>query len=135
MTTHWKQSDATERRTHPALHGGDGAIVRRPLFREQSRLPVKLDAWELAPGVSEGRHTHGGPRSPDATDYDPRPLEEIYYFLEGRGVMWIGAEDVPVAAGDAVLVPPGVDHGFRNTGTGPLRLVLLWGEPQAADSA
>ena len=39
---------------------------------------------------------------------------------------------VPVTAGDAVLVPPGVDHGFRNTGTEPLRLILLWGEPQAA---
>ena len=47
--------------------------------------------------------------------------------------MWIDGEDVPVTAGDAVMVPPGVDHGFRNTGTEPLRLILLWGEPQAAD--
>jgi oxalate decarboxylase/phosphoglucose isomerase-like protein (cupin superfamily) len=36
-----------------------------------------------------------------------------------------------VARGDAVLVPSGIDHGLYNTGTEPLRLVLLWGEPQA----
>jgi len=36
--------------------------------------------WELDPGTSEGRHTHG----------EERPLEELYYFLEGQGVMWMG---------------------------------------------
>jgi oxalate decarboxylase/phosphoglucose isomerase-like protein (cupin superfamily) len=30
-----------------------------------------------------------------------------------------------------MLVPPGIDHGFANTGTEPLRLVLLFGEPRA----
>jgi mannose-6-phosphate isomerase-like protein (cupin superfamily) len=36
--------------------------------------------------------------------------------------------------GAAVLVPPGVDHGLFNTGSEPLRLVLLFGEPQSAAS-
>lgn len=111
------------------MHGGEGVIVRRSFFREQSRLPIRLDVWELAPDVSEGRHTHGGPT---ATLGDERPLEEIYYFLQGSGVMWVDGEEEPVQAGDAVLVPPGVDHGFRNTGTEPLRLVLIWGEPEGA---
>ena len=31
--------------------------------------------------------------------------------------------------GDAVLVPPGVGHGPGNAGKGPLKLVLIWGEP------
>lgn len=129
MPAYWKQSDTTDLREHPAMHGGDGVIVRRSFFREQSQLAVKFDIWELAPGASEGGHTHGGAH-PSAGD--ERPLEEIYYFLQGSGTMWINGEDVPVAAGDAVMVPPGVEHGFRNTGTEPLRLVLLWGPPQAA---
>lgn len=129
MPTYWKQSDSTDLREHAAMHGGDGVIVRRSFFREQSQLAVRFDVWELAPGVSEGSHTHGGA---SASDGDERPLEEIYYFLQGSGVMWMDGEDVPVTAGDAVMVPPGVDHGFRNTGTEPLRLVLLWGPPQAA---
>lgn len=115
------------------MHGGDGTIVRRSFFRGRSRLAIQLDVWELPPGVSEGRHTHGGERPPHAVDYGERPLEEIYYFLQGRGVMWIDGEEISVAAGDAVLVPPGVDHGFRNAGSEPLRVMLLWGEPRAAD--
>jgi mannose-6-phosphate isomerase-like protein (cupin superfamily) len=125
--TYWKQSDRTDLRHHKSMHGGDGVIVRRPFFREQSRLPIKLDVWELAPGVSEGGHTHGGP---SATSGDERPLEEIYYFLQGSGILWADGEDVPVQAGDAVLVPPGVNHGFRNTGSEPLRVLLLWGETE-----
>ena len=56
-------------------------------------------------------------------------LEELYYFLEGEGVMWADGEDVPVKGGDAVLAPEGSDHGFRNTGHSPLKLVILWGKP------
>ena len=43
--------------------------------------------------------------------------------------MWMDGDDVPVAAGDAVLVPLEVDHGFRNTGSSPLKLMIVWGTP------
>ena len=43
--------------------------------------------------------------------------------------MWADGEDVPVRAGDAVLAPEGSDHGFRNTGRGPLKLVSCGGSP------
>lgn len=45
-------------------------------------------------------------------------------------MMWIEGEEIPVTAGDAILVPPGVDHGFRNIGDEPLWLVLLFGKPR-----
>jgi len=75
--------------------------------------------WKQDPGVSEGSHVHGNDRA----------LEEFYYFPEGEGRMWIDGEDLAVSAGDAVLVPQGADHGFRNTGSRPPRLVLIWGRP------
>jgi mannose-6-phosphate isomerase-like protein (cupin superfamily) len=28
---------------------------------------------------------------------------------------------------DALMVPPKVDHGIRNTGTGPLKMMIVWG--------
>ena len=122
--TYWKQTDASDVRHHEAIHEGVGTIVRRMFFREESRLPIRFDIWELPPGASEGDHTHGGA---DAS----RPLEEIYYFLGGNGMMRIAGEEVAVTGGDAIMVPPGVDHGLYNTGSEPLRLVLLWGEPRA----
>jgi mannose-6-phosphate isomerase-like protein (cupin superfamily) len=91
----------------------------RPFFRGKASLGVNFHIWELDPGVSEGNHIHK----------DDDNYEETYYFLQGQGVMWIDGQDVPVSAGDAILVPPGVDHGFRNTGDEPLRLVLLFGKP------
>ncbi len=119
--TFWKQSDSIDLSLPTSIHAGDGVIRRRLFFREQSRLPVRFDVWELPPGASEGNHVHG----------DDRPLEEIYYVLQGHGAMVIEGEEVPVAPGDAVLVPPGVDHGLYNRGAEPLRLVLLFGEPRA----
>jgi mannose-6-phosphate isomerase-like protein (cupin superfamily) len=117
---YWKQSDSTGVERFEAIHEGAGAIRVREFFREQGRTGVRFHVWELAPGASEGSHVHFGEEG----------YEETYYFLAGRGVMSIDGEEVPVAAGDALLVPPGVDHGLRNTGDGPLRLVLLFGKPR-----
>lgn len=101
------------------IHEGDGEIRTRVFFDGMSRLPAKWAVWELAPGVSEGSHVHDGD---DA-------LEEVYYFLEGSGVMWVDGVDFLVGKGDAVLAPAGSDHGFRNTGSEPLKVLLIWGRP------
>ncbi len=116
---YWKETDSTNVEPYEAMHGGDGTIKMRRFFQGASKVGVNFHVWELDPGVSEGNHVHEGQRD----------LEETYYFMQGEGVMWIEGEDVPVTAGDAILVPPGVDHGFRNTGSGPLRLVVLFGKP------
>jgi mannose-6-phosphate isomerase-like protein (cupin superfamily) len=48
---------------------------------------------------------------------------EVYYILEGRGLMHVGAETAEVAPGQAVYVPPGeVQHIVS---LGPDRLAFL----------
>ncbi len=116
---HYKTSESTATSYTQVIHDGDGEIKTTPFFRDVSRLPVNFAIWELAAGVSEGGHIHKGE---DA-------LEELYYFIEGEGIMWVDGEDLHVMAGDAVLAPAGSDHGFRNTGRTPLKLVILWGKP------
>ena len=115
--SYWKEKDSDGVAAVEGMHDGDGAIKIHDFFGDESRLPIRFQLWELDPGVSEGGHVHSGK---DA-------LEEIYYFLEGSGVMWVDGEDVPIKAGDAIMIPPGPDHGFRNTGDGPLKLVIIWG--------
>jgi quercetin dioxygenase-like cupin family protein len=44
------------------------------------------------------------------------PYEEVYYLLQGRGVMTVGDEEERVRAGDAVWLPYGVSHALRNDG-------------------
>ena len=45
--------------------------------------------------------------------------------------MWMDDEEVSVGPGDAIMAPPGVDHGFRTTGEIPLKLLIIWGPPKA----
>jgi mannose-6-phosphate isomerase-like protein (cupin superfamily) len=44
------------------------------------------------------------------------PYEEIYYLLQGQGLMTVGDDQQPVSAGDAVWLPYGVPHSFLNNG-------------------
>jgi mannose-6-phosphate isomerase-like protein (cupin superfamily) len=48
--------------------------------------------------------------------------DDAFYILEGEMTFLLG--DGPVAAppGTFVLVPPGVEHGFRNDGSVPVRM-------------
>ena len=116
----FKENDSTEVRRVEAIHEGRGSIQVRSFFDGKSRLGTRFHLWELEPGTSEGTHTHE----------EEGALEEIYYFLQGQGRMWIGDDPVAVSAGDAILVPAGVPHGFENNGTSPLRVVLFFGKPQ-----
>jgi mannose-6-phosphate isomerase-like protein (cupin superfamily) len=116
---YYKTSESAVTKLSQAIHEGDGEIIRTPFFGDVSKLPVRYEIWALEPGGSEGRHVHDGQSA----------LEEFYYFIEGEGLMWADGEDIPMTAGDAVLAPEGSDHGFRNTGSEPLKLLIIWGKP------
>lgn len=51
--------------------------------------------------------------------------EEAYFVTEGVLAMTIGGGDFRLEAGDYAHVPPGVSHGYRNSGPGPVRF-LAW---------
>ena len=114
---YWIQKEKDDQKRSEQLHEGEGLIRRRSLFKKESVLPINMEICELSPGVSEGDHIH---------DID-RPLEEIYYLLEGEGVMTIEGEEISVFKNDAVMVPPGVDHGLFNNSDKILKLVIIWG--------
>ncbi|HTX43494.1 MAG TPA: cupin domain-containing protein [Methanocella sp.] len=55
--------------------------------------------------------------------------QEIYYILEGSGVMRLGKDAMPVTPGDAILILPGMPHSVKNTGAGALRIVCICHPP------
>lgn len=61
------------------------------------------------------------------TPHRHQVLEEIYYILEGSGVMTIGDEQRPVVAGDAIYIPKNNRHTLANTGDRPMKLLLVCG--------
>jgi mannose-6-phosphate isomerase-like protein (cupin superfamily) len=95
----------------------DGSTIRSLL--DSSNAPVahqSLAEATLPAGGQTQRHYH-------------RLSEEIYYLLEGTGVMEINGESREVAPGDAILIPPGAWHQIR--ATSPLRFLCCCAPPYA----
>jgi mannose-6-phosphate isomerase-like protein (cupin superfamily) len=51
--------------------------------------------------------------------------DDAFYILEGEMTFIVQGEDVKAPPGTFVLVPPGVEHGFRNDGDVPVRMLNL----------
>ncbi len=70
--------------------------------------------FELAPGETSIAITH-------------RTVEEIWFFLSGRGQMWRRqgdrSETVDVHAGVCLTIPVGTQFQFRSFGDGPLSAI------------
>ena len=61
---------------------------------------ASLVALTFQPGALVPRHVHDG-------------SSEYLFLLEGRGVLVVAGQETPVAAGDAIQIPSGIEHGFR----------------------
>jgi quercetin dioxygenase-like cupin family protein len=62
------------------------------------------------------------------------PVEEAVMFLTGTGEATLGDETVAIAAGVSLFFPPGLVHGFRNTGTDVLHVVIVFPVPHFAET-
>lgn len=97
-----------------ACHDGVGALFLRVAIdmgdSDQSLLFVHDDV--LPAGVTIGGHAHHG-------------SEEVYYVLEGTGVLTLDHVESPVGPGDVSLCKSGHSHGIANTGTTDMRLIVV----------
>jgi mannose-6-phosphate isomerase-like protein (cupin superfamily) len=51
--------------------------------------------------------------------------DDAFYIVEGEMTFTFGDEVATASPGTFVLVPPGVEHGFRNDGTLPVRMLNI----------
>lgn len=76
----------------------DGSTIRSIL--DATNAPVQnqsLAEASLPAGAATERHHH-------------KLSEEIYFMLDGEGVMEIDGQEREVGPGDAILIPPGAWH-------------------------
>lgn len=103
--------DIIQRKTTLPFITKDGSEIRELLaYRNSAIRNQSLAEATLTPGSATTRHYH--PRA-----------EEIYYILQGEGLMEIEREQRQVSSLDAIAIPPGKIHQLTNTGTE--NLVLL----------
>ncbi|MFM7193949.1 MAG: cupin domain-containing protein [Bacteroidota bacterium] len=92
---------------------GDNTILRELLHPDKA--PVDL-RYSLAHAVVK----------PGLTSF-PHKLRtsEVYYLLEGEGIMHIDGETRPVGPGQAIYIPPNSHQFISNTGSIDLKFLCI----------
>lgn len=85
--------------------------------------PLNSSAKNLAFGLAEF------PAGTLAAPHVHAAEEEIIYILAGAGAIFAEAQEVALAPGVAVFIPPGLEHRIRSDGPEPLRLITLFSPP------
>lgn len=112
---------------------------------ETRYLPTKYDV--IAPDGSEIRFLltmKGGsmvhctlPPYKTSLAVRHKTVDEVWYFIEGRGEVWRKLRDqeeiVEVKRGVCITIPTGTHFQFRNTGNEPLRFVITTMPPWPGD--
>lgn len=84
---------------------GDNCRLRELFHPDKQPLALRysLAHARVAPGQTTAPHRL-------------KAASEVYYILEGEGVMRIGDETAPVRPHQAVYIPPGAEQCITNTG-------------------
>lgn len=93
------------------MEGAAGCRVRWLIGDKDNAPTFAMREFEVAPGGHTPRHFH---------DY-----EHEVYVLAGKGTIVDGDRELPLTAGDVVLVAPNDVHQFRNTSSEPMRFLCL----------
>jgi mannose-6-phosphate isomerase-like protein (cupin superfamily) len=79
-------------------------------------VPVSLILVHSAPGAGPALHRH--------------PYAELFVVESGEATFQLGDSEIVVEGGQIVIGPPGIPHGFTNTGKGELRLTAIHCAPK-----
>lgn len=90
---------------------------RRVLFTGRNSQLVLMN---IPPGGEIGAETH-------------QYTEQTLFFLSGTGESELNGKKFPIGPGDAVVVVPGTEHNFRNTGTQDLKIYTVYAPPNHID--
>jgi mannose-6-phosphate isomerase-like protein (cupin superfamily) len=93
---------------------GEGHVVGNVEFLARTTDTPRFNfaIIEIAPGRELEAHAH------EAED-------DSFYIVEGEMTFLFGEDEASAPPGTFVLVPPGVEHAFRNDGNVPVRMLNI----------
>lgn len=97
----------------PEFIAGDDTRLREMLHPDKADLALRysLAHATLEPGKESYPHRLKG--------------SEVYFIIEGKGLMYIAEEAREVFPGDTVYIPPMARQFIRNIGEVPLRFICI----------
>jgi mannose-6-phosphate isomerase-like protein (cupin superfamily) len=106
------ERDAEVAKNEPGPHQGTGQSTGFVFFEKVPEFKLFFRKRILHPGASIGYHPQNG--------------DEIYYIIEGTGLMTINGKALPVRNGDAILTRTGSSHGLTQTGNKDLVIIITY---------
>ncbi len=100
-------------KTCDEIVSGDQALLRELLHPGKADMEIR---YSLA---------HAVIRAGQTTRAHVLSTSEVYYILEGTGVMHIGEETASVFPGDAVYIPPNSTQFISNSGNTDLKFLCI----------
>jgi mannose-6-phosphate isomerase-like protein (cupin superfamily) len=95
----------------------DNTAYRKVLFTgARSQLVV----MSIPPGSDIGSERH-------------ERVEQTLFILAGTGRATLDGVELPVAAGDVLVITPGTEHDVVNTGADPLQIYTIYAPPNHID--
>lgn len=120
MRGNMKKHETKRLPSQPDVLAPDGSYVRLLLALDGGGMAH----FELPPGETSKAVAH-------------KTVEEIWFFLSGRGEMWrktgVTEEIVPVDAGVCITIPLGTHFQFRSVGGEPLAAIGVTMPPWPGD--
>jgi quercetin dioxygenase-like cupin family protein len=102
----------------PIVPSPSGLPTQHLVCRETGSSSVFVGQQWLEPGDRVFRHNH--------------PVEESVTFLTGTGEATMGDEIVTIEPGVSLFFPVGLLHGFTNTGTDTMHVIVVFPVPEFA---
>jgi len=92
---------------------GDNSILREVLHPKNEELQIHYSLAHaiVMPGQTSLVHK--------------MKTSEVYYILEGEGLMYINEESEKVHAGQAIYIPPSSKQYIKNTGKADLKFLCI----------
>lgn len=99
----------------PGHFGGAlSKLLAHPEVNGAERLDFRISTYQ--PMAHVAPHTH-------------KIQEQIYYILEGKGLMEVGDDRTVVTPGTTIFIPPGISHAIYNSGTQDLTFLVITTPP------
>ena len=106
------QRDSEIAKQQPGPHNGGGQTIAYPFFEGVKDFDLAFRKRTLKQGSTIGYHL--------------QESDEVYYILDGNGVMQMNGDSFRVTAGDAVLTRPGSSHRLKPADGKDLTLLIAY---------
>ena len=102
------------------------AFELEEVMAEHAQLGERYHEFFVAPRLSLGLYVL---QAGEPDSQQPHTEDEVYYVVQGRGMIRVGEGDRPVAAGSMVYVDEGVEHRFHSI-TEDLTILVMFAPPR-----